>query len=101
MIGYAASVADNLVNWHVTLPFYFGGILWTMVYDTIYAFQDREFDKKLGLNSSALQMESRPHFYLSILSAASLISFGVGGMNAGLGSTFFMGLLGVGMHYGW
>lgn len=38
MIGYAASAANQMVNWKVCAPFYIGGILWTIVYDTIYAF---------------------------------------------------------------
>ena len=38
MIGYAAEAANHTVNWQVCLPFYLGGVLWTMVYDTIYAF---------------------------------------------------------------
>jgi 4-hydroxybenzoate polyprenyltransferase len=38
MIGYAASATNAAVNWQVCLPFYIGGIAWTIVYDTIYAF---------------------------------------------------------------
>jgi 4-hydroxybenzoate polyprenyltransferase len=53
-IGYAALSAGNVVAWQAVTPFYIGGILWTIVYDSIYAFQDREFDKKLGLNSTAI-----------------------------------------------
>ena len=34
-IGYAAFAELAL---DVCLPFYLGGVLWTMVYDTIYAF---------------------------------------------------------------
>lgn len=37
-IGYAAVATNSLVNWQTCLPFYFGGILWTVIYDTIYAF---------------------------------------------------------------
>ena len=38
MIGYAAGATPALVNWQICLPFYVGGILWTVIYDTIYAF---------------------------------------------------------------
>lgn len=35
-IGYASLA--SAMSWQATVPFYLGGILWTMVYDTIYAF---------------------------------------------------------------
>jgi len=38
----------------VVLPLYGGGVAWTLVYDTLYAHQDKEDDKKLGLRSTAL-----------------------------------------------
>ena len=38
MFGFAATSAAQAINWSVCLPFWIGGIAWTMVYDTIYAF---------------------------------------------------------------
>ena len=35
-------------------PLYGSGVTWTLVYDTIYAHQDKHDDAKLGLNSTAL-----------------------------------------------
>mmetsp|Transcript_16789 Transcript_16789/g.28496 ORF Transcript_16789/g.28496 Transcript_16789/m.28496 type:complete len:150 (+) Transcript_16789:583-1032(+) len=101
MIGFAAASCSQVVNWQVCAPFYLGGILWTLIYDTIYAFQDREFDKRLGLNSAAIQMEERPHLYLSLLSLASVACFGVGGFNAGFGSAYYAGLASVASHFAW
>lgn len=37
-IGYAALAPSATVAWASCLPFYLGGVLWTIVYDTIYAF---------------------------------------------------------------
>lgn len=37
-IGYAALSSANTVAWAAVAPFYLGGILWTVVYDSIYAF---------------------------------------------------------------
>ena len=37
-IGYAALAPGSQVAWAACLPFYLGGILWTIVYDSIYAF---------------------------------------------------------------
>lgn len=41
---------------HAVIPLYFGGIMATFVYDTIYAFQDLKDDRKVGINSSALTL---------------------------------------------
>jgi len=48
--------------WEILTPLYLSGICWTMIYDTIYAFQvffiykkDIEDDKKLGLKSTAIE----------------------------------------------
>lgn len=32
-----------------TIPLYIGGVFWTLVYDTLYGYQDRKDDKKLGI----------------------------------------------------
>ena len=78
-----------------------GGVLWTIIYDSIYAFQDREFDKKLGLRSTAIEMEKHPKEVLSVLSASSVGLFALGGVNAGLGLPYVLGLGGVAAHYAW
>jgi len=98
-IGYAA--LSPVVDWATCIPFYLGGVLWTIVYDSIYAFQDREFDKKLGLRSTAIEMEHAPKPILTALAAASTSLFAIGGFNAGLGLPFYLGLAGVAGHYGW
>lgn len=101
MIGYAASASNHLVNWQVCLPYYIGGIAWTIIYDSIYAFQDREFDKRLNLNSTAIVMEKAPKQTLAALSAFSIACFGLGGLNAGFGSFYFAGLASAAGHYAW
>lgn len=100
-IGYAALSASLAADLSVCLPFYIGGVLWTIVYDTIYAFQDRAFDKSLGLKSAAITFENHPKAILTAISLLSVASFLVGGINAGLGSPFFVGLAGVLGHYLW
>lgn len=77
-IGYAA-LAQN-VTWSVTIPFYLGGVLWTVIYDSIYAFQDMEFDRRLNLRSTAIEMSHDPHRILSFLSVASVGLFALGGL---------------------
>jgi 4-hydroxybenzoate polyprenyltransferase len=53
------------------------------------------------LQSAAITFENHPKAILSTLSALSVGLFALGGMNAGLGSAFFVGLSGVAAHYAW
>jgi 4-hydroxybenzoate polyprenyltransferase len=51
-MGWAAT--HGSMDWSI-LPFLYGsGVTWTLVYDTLYAHQDKQDDAKLGLNSTAL-----------------------------------------------
>jgi 4-hydroxybenzoate polyprenyl transferase len=46
---------------------YVAFILWTLIYDTIYAFQDIEDDLKIGVKSSAIAFSQNPKQILAIL----------------------------------
>ena len=51
-MGWAATYGNMEYS---ILPFLYGsGVTWTLVYDTIYAHQDKQEDANLGLNSTAL-----------------------------------------------
>lgn len=47
---------------------------WTIVYDTIYACQDREDDRKVGVKSTALLFGDRVREILSLMVGALLVS---------------------------
>ena len=51
-IGWAA--VHGTMDYTVIAPLYLSGVTWTLVYDTIYAHQDKRDDEKLGLKSTAL-----------------------------------------------
>jgi len=53
----------NFATWLL----YFALILWTLIYDTIYGFQDIEDDLKIGVKSSAIAFAKNPRKFLSIL----------------------------------
>lgn len=38
----------------IMVPMYISGIAWTMIYDTVYAYQDLEDDLKIGIKSTAV-----------------------------------------------
>ena len=52
LLGWAA--ATNELHWRA-VALYAGGLCWTLVYDTIYAHQDREDDALIGVKSTALR----------------------------------------------
>ena len=68
-MGYAAMASK--IDYQICLPLYMGAILWTVVYDTIYAFQDIDHDKQIGVYSWAIEFEKQPK---SILGALAVIS---------------------------
>ena len=47
LVGWTA-IAGDLSLAH-TLPLYLAGVSWTLVYDTIYGYQDRKDDAKIGI----------------------------------------------------
>lgn len=78
------------------LPLYFGGILWTLVYDTIYAYQDLKDDVKIGVKSTAIKFGPNPTKVLSLFSALAIFSFNIAGWINGQSLVYF-GLLNGGL----
>ncbi len=68
------------IDWTVVGPLYVAGIAWTVVYDTLYAHQDKKDDAKLGLKSTALTFGDR--WTKPILTGCTAITWG-GWMMAG------------------
>lgn len=54
LVGYMAISGFEYYNTSVTIPLYVAGICWTLVYDTLYAHQDKVDDRKVGIKSTAL-----------------------------------------------
>ncbi|CAL1701470.1 unnamed protein product [Somion occarium] len=77
LLGWSA-VAGS-VNWSVCLPLYAGGICWTLVYDSIYAHQDKTDDVTVGIRSTALLFGQNTLPILSALSASSISFITVAG----------------------
>ena len=55
-MGWAAT--HGSMDYSVIGPLYLSGVTWTLVYDTIYANQDKADDTRLGLKSTALTFGS-------------------------------------------
>jgi len=64
--------------------FYAIGILWTLCYDTVYAYQDMRDDLKIGVKSLAVKLGDRPKGFLgAVLGAMALLAFSFPGTRPG------------------
>ena len=54
ILGWVAVHGSSNIDWTIVGPLYGSGITWTLIYDTLYAHQDKKDDAKLHLRSTAL-----------------------------------------------
>lgn len=54
ILGWVAVHGSSNIDWTIVAPLYGSGVTWTLVYDTLYAHQDKKDDAKLQLYSTAL-----------------------------------------------
>ncbi|KXN86382.1 4-hydroxybenzoate polyprenyltransferase, mitochondrial [Leucoagaricus sp. SymC.cos] len=70
LLGWSA--VAGTVDWAIVLPMYVGGVCWTLVYDSIYAHQDKKDDVKMGIRSTALLFGENSRIIMSGLSVSTL-----------------------------
>jgi len=98
LLGWAAAT-DGLA-WPA-LALYAGGFCWTLVYDTIYAHQDREDDALIGVKSTALKFGRQTRRIIALFAVAALACWGTAGWLAALAWPFYAGLAFAGLHLCW
>eukprot|EP00759_Apiculatamorpha_spiralis_P009857 PhF_6_TR16969/c0_g1_i2/m.25637/K06125/COQ2; 4-hydroxybenzoate polyprenyltransferase len=64
-VGHAA--INGTVNWPVCIPLYLACVIWTVIYDTIYAFQDMKDDEKIGVKSTARFLKGDKRYLYALL----------------------------------
>ena len=89
LLGWAA-VAGSM-NWGVALPLYAGGFCWTIVYDTIYAHQDKTDDVKVGVRSTALLFGAHTRAIIAGFSASSMSLVTLAGYMNAQGLPYYAG----------
>ena len=67
-------------------------VLWTMVYDTMYAMVDREDDLAIGVRSSAIFFGRADRVVIALLQLASLVLLAIVGQLSALGRWYWFGL---------
>uniref|UniRef100_A0A8C0TLB3 4-hydroxybenzoate polyprenyltransferase, mitochondrial n=1 Tax=Canis lupus familiaris TaxID=9615 RepID=A0A8C0TLB3_CANLF len=82
----------------ICLPLYFSGIMWTLIYDTIYAHQDKRDDALIGLKSTALRFQENTKQWLSGFGVAMLGALSLVGVNSGQTAPYYTALAAVGAH---
>lgn len=76
IVGYPAF--SGIFDIGIVLPFYFAGILWTLIYDTIYAHMDKWDDKKINVKSTALYFGEKTKMILYFLNFLMFVLFYIG-----------------------
>jgi 4-hydroxybenzoate polyprenyltransferase len=100
LVGYVAVTDPPTLSW-ATVALYWGGVAWTLVYDTIYAMQDQRDDAVVGVRSTARRFANAPRRWLSLFAVLALAFWTSVGLLAPLGP-FYFGLLGtVAAHFVW
>ncbi|XP_016961206.1 4-hydroxybenzoate polyprenyltransferase, mitochondrial [Drosophila biarmipes] len=77
LLGWCAT--QGSVNLAACLPLYLSGVCWTIVYDTIYAHQDKLDDLQIGVKSTALRFGENTKAWLSGFTAAMLTGLSAAG----------------------
>jgi 4-hydroxybenzoate polyprenyltransferase len=76
-----------------SIVLYLAAIAWTVGYDTIYAYQDREDDELIGVRSTARRFGERPRPWLFGLYGLTVLLLFVSFAMAGAGLLAYVGLL--------
>jgi 4-hydroxybenzoate polyprenyltransferase len=98
LIGWTA--VTGALAWP-SLLLYFGGVFWTIGYDTIYAHQDKEDDVRIGVKSSAIALGAHTRPWLFVFYAAALLLWAAAGHAAGFGALFWVGLAATAAQLAW
>lgn len=91
-VGWTA-VHDS-INVPLLTPLYTAGICWTLVYDTLYGYQDRKDDAQIGVKSFALFLGDKPQLPFTAIATGMIGGLLYTGHLADLSSWYYMGILG-------
>lgn len=101
LLGYSVVSGGNLSGLPFVLPLYAAGICWTVVYDTIYAHQDKIDDSLIGLKSTALKFGKNTKPWLSVFSVGMITNLGCTGLLTEQTWPFYAAVSAVGLHFVW
>ncbi|KAI4356924.1 hypothetical protein L6164_000905 [Bauhinia variegata] len=82
LLGWQA--VKGTLDLAILLPLYVSGICWTLVYDTIYAHQDKKDDIKAGVKSTALLFGDSTKKWIAGFGFTSIGCLALSGFNANI-----------------
>jgi len=98
LVGYAA--VTGTLSW-ATVALYWGGVAWTLVYDTIYAMQDQRDDSIIGVRSTARRFGDKPRRWLALFASVTVLCWMLAGLLAHLQPIYYAGLAAIALHFAW
>jgi len=75
------------------LVIYVTSLLWTVIYDTFYGMADREYDKKVGIKSTAILFEGAEKPIIGSLQVFTIIGFILMAQRFELGGVYWLGVI--------
>ena len=91
--NFGILLSSAAINNKITLPvilLYISSIFWTLIYDTIYAYQDIEDDLKIGIKSSAIKFGLNPQVILYCFAVLQFLFLLAMGFVAKLHMVFYL-----------
>lgn len=89
LLGWSSIVGSLSLS---ALILYLGAIFWTLAYDTIYAYQDKDDDIKANIKSTALIFGQNGKMFVGLFYVISLFLIACAGFREGAGLFFIVGL---------
>ncbi|CAH2301637.1 4-hydroxybenzoate polyprenyltransferase, mitochondrial [Pelobates cultripes] len=96
LLGWSA--VKGSCDWSVCLPLYVSGVMWTLIYDTIYAHQDKKDDVLVGVKSTALRFNDQTKQWLSGFSVALLSGLTLTGLSCEQTLPYYTAVTLIGAH---
>lgn len=99
-----AYTAQDVPLQETTWLWFSASVLWTVVYDTLYAMVDRDDDLKIGVRSTAILFGEYDRMMIGVLQALTVLAWIFVGLQAGLGLFWWLGVLiasGLFVHQQW
>lgn len=96
LLGWSA--VHGTCDWSVCIPLYLAGVSWTLIYDTIYAHQDKYDDVIVGVKSTALKFGNDTKYWLSGFTCAMLSSLILSGVMCDQTLPYYVSIGSIGTH---
>jgi len=92
------SAVHDACNWPVCFSLYLAGISWTMIYDTIYAHQDKYDDVIIGMRSTAIKFGSQTPVCLGCFATMMVSSLAYTGYLCHLAAPYYASVAAIAAH---